>query len=102
MGYYTRYWLKWDKADDKLCAAIAAFSSEDALNADGSSNGSVKWYNHEADMKALSYKFPGVLFTLFGEGEESGDIWKKYFQDGKMQFCKAVIDFPKFDAKLLK
>ena len=69
---------------------------------DGSSSDSCKWYEHEDDMKVMSKDFPEVLFTLHGEGEESGDIWNKYFLNGKVQVCKAEIKIDKFDPKKLK
>ena len=53
-----------------------------------------KWYEHEEEMKALSKEHPHVLFILDGEGEESGDIWRKYFRAGKMFRADAVISFP--------
>lgn len=51
----------------------------------------VKWYQHESDLRNFSKKFPGVLFILKCEGEESGDIWIKHFLDGKMQYCLNLI-----------
>lgn len=60
-----------------------------------------KWYEHEQTMRDISRVFPSVLFTLIGEGEESGDVWRKYFMDGKMQVSKAVISFEDFDEKKL-
>ena len=64
-------------------------------------NESCKWYEHEADMREFSKRYPVVLFTLAGEGEEAGDLWKKYFKNGKMQIAKAVITYDDFDAKKL-
>ena len=61
-----------------------------------------KWYEHEKDMRAVSSKYPETLFLLEGEGEESGDIWKKYFLNGKMQTCKSIITFEEFDKSKLK
>jgi hypothetical protein len=62
---------------------------------------SCKWYDYEKDMKAVSKKYPTTIFILEGEGEESGDIWKAYFLDGKMQKCKAKIIFDEFDESKL-
>jgi len=61
-----------------------------------------KWYEHEADMKKISKEYPDVIFELSGEGEESGDVWKKYFVNGKMQVCKAILVFDEFDKSKLK
>lgn len=61
-----------------------------------------KWYNHENDMREISKQFPDVIFQLNGEGEESGDIWVKYFVNGKMQTASAKITFDGFDQKKLK
>ena len=61
-----------------------------------------KWYDHEADMKALSMKYENVIFILYGEGEENGDMWTKYFLSGKMQIERAVISYGEFDKQKLK
>lgn len=59
------------------------------------------WYNYENEMKELSKKFPEALFKLHGEGEENGDIWDKYFKNGKMQVCKAAMTIPPYDESKL-
>ena len=59
-----------------------------------------KWYDHENDMKLISTTFHEFLFKLNGEGEESGDIWVKWFYQGKMQGGQAKLILPEFDAKL--
>lgn len=61
-----------------------------------------KWYEHEEVMKEISKEYPDVIIQLTGEGEESGDMWIKYFVNGKMQHCKAKIVFEEFDPKKLK
>ena len=60
-----------------------------------------KWYQHEDDMKRFSKLYPHILFELSGEGEESGDIWKKYFLNGKMQTCNVKMEFEPFDESKL-
>lgn len=61
-----------------------------------------KWYEHEEHMRAISKEYPDVIFQLNGEGEESGDVWIKYFVNGKMQKAAAKITFDEFDEKKLK
>ncbi len=57
---------------------------------------SIKWYEHEKDMLFASTVFPDWIFELSGEGEESGDIWVKWFWNGKMQGGKAEVVLPQF------
>lgn len=116
MGYYTRYSLEVHAADtsgaddvrqgqliDKklyeyqlIVDAIAAES--------GYSHpfeGDIKWYDYVKDMSNISKRFPDLIFTLSGEGEESGDIWKRYFYRGDDQYAAAKVTFAPFDHKAL-
>jgi hypothetical protein len=92
--------------NDVIARAITAAQRKDAdfmygVCSDGTPSESCKWYDHEKEMRAFSKQFPNVLFTLEGQGEEAGDLWQKYFLNGKMQTAKAVISFEMFDpAKL--
>ena len=103
MGYYTKYEL--DTFNE-----IADFESvyNDLMNfLDSDSCGSpfeesCKWYEHEEDMRKFSKKYPKIIFLLKGEGEQSGDIWRKYFKNGKMQECKAKITFDDFNEEKLQ
>ena len=110
MGYQTSYSLKSSK--EGLVKTLVESSLENdggnaggelhyAIDIDGSPNDCVKWYDHETEMREISKKNPGVIFTLHGEGEESGDVWKKYFLDGKMQEAYGVITFDDFDSTKL-
>ena len=104
MGYQTSYKLECDKPG--VVEEVHQDADEDsyirfAICEDGSTYDACKWYEHEEDMRKISLEHPGVLFFLSGEGEEAGDIWKKYFMDGKMQVAHAQIKFAKFDPKKL-
>ena len=72
-----------------------------AITETGRNNNSSKWYDHEEHLRDFSKKYPGILFELHGEGEESTDLWKQYYKDGKMQTCKAELSYPPFDEKKL-
>ncbi len=131
MGYYTNYTLeidskekvpscKHDKKGVKFCpecgvqvgmidifdVVVQHLKENYSDNYDISSivdevSDGWKWYEHEKTMREISAKFPSVLFTLIGKGEEAGDMWRKYFKSGKMQTAKAVISFDTFDEKKL-
>lgn len=94
MGYYTQHTLTVSDNDImEHCERIERLSGYSELF----EGESCKWYDHENNMRSYSKDHPKVLFTLEGEGEESGDIWKEYYKDGKMQRCKAKIMFDAFD-----
>ena len=60
------------------------------------------WYEHEEDMKELSLKFPDIVFDVYGDGEETEDLWHKYFKNGKMQYCPVRFEFDDFDESKLE
>ncbi len=61
-----------------------------------------KWGSWKVDMHTISRLFPQVLFTIDGEGEEAGDLWRAYVHNGMMQFEKAVITYGEFDTTKLQ
>lgn len=97
MGYYTRYELSQPIITEEIEKVIYELDIDYPL-IDGDS---CKWYNHEDDMRKLSLQFRDMLFELNGYGEEAGDLWIKYFKNGKMQYCPAIISFVEYDESLL-
>jgi hypothetical protein len=96
MGYETRYEISTSPISDEVIDAVKTASGYTYLFDD-----SCKWYDHEEHCKAVSKMYPEVLIEISGEGEESGDIWKKYFLNGKMQECRAKFSIPPFDKSKL-
>ena len=100
MGYYTRHELEIISGDDYITdykKEIGEISGYGNCLYD-----SIKWYEHEKDMRKYSKNHPNTLFKLIGEGEESGDLWHEYYLNGKMQRVKAQIIFEDFDSKKLE
>ena len=58
-------------------------------------------YEHTEDMRKISKIYQNVIFSLYGNGEEDGDMWVKYFMNGKVQTEDAVITYADFDPKKL-
>lgn len=100
MGYYTIFQCQTETTGeqrDKL-GEISGYSIESMF--DGEEN--VKWYDFESDIKQWSEIYPDQLFEWWGEGEESGDMWRAYVKNGKYFYQKAKIMFEDFDEKSLK
>lgn len=100
MGYYTNYKLGMTPDLPEVRGVIE--DDDDLAYAIGEDADSCKWYDHESDMRSLSKRFPDILFTLTGEGEEAGDLWRKYFKAGKMQSCPAQISYEPYDESKLR
>jgi len=112
MGYYTCYFLdaEWrelypepPETKDLLHREIERMdvfydnnSEDNCWNSD-----LIKWYEHEQDMLLLSSRFPQYLFTLYGNGEETDDIWYKYFIDGRCQCAPVEFVHDEFDVNKL-
>lgn len=94
MGYYTRFKLEVVSGGDYETDYEEVVSEQVDYNP---FSDETKWYSFEKDMKEVSRQHPKVVFELSGEGEEAGDLWKAYFKDGKMQMCKARIEYDNFD-----
>lgn len=104
MGYYTCFNLSVTEGNEDLIVQFRQESqgAEWAIDEEGKSNDSAKWYEYEEELQEFSAKHPDVLFTLYGEGEESGDLWIRYFKNGKVQLCPAKITYDPFNESLLK
>ena len=97
MGYYTNYTITADKVlPDDFEYQFTEIT--DYYFYDGKLEG--KWYDCEDDMINISKLYPNILFTVEGEGEESGDIWRQYFKNGKNHRIEPEIVWPEFDERM--
>lgn len=120
MGYYTTYYFHCEligsfeqKLDENFYDLLKVSSFGDDTTWDRRLDNryafmdgeSVKWYDHDEDMLELSKKWPGVVFILDGDGEDTGDIWRSFYNNGKTYQWRPKIDRPKFSdeiARMLK
>lgn len=99
MGYYTTFNLNWKPKDEKVSEHLAAKQLIDpdfchGIEPNGESADSVKWYDHELDIKTLSKEFPEISFVLTGHGEEAGDTWATGFKNGVIAKAETQYLFP--------
>ncbi|PFE80041.1 hypothetical protein CN333_00155 [Bacillus thuringiensis] len=113
MGYYTAHTLDAKNVDiseilsdlrEKMEAGSLDFHTDIfyAVNTNGEYYNETKWYDHETEMSAISRLYPDVIFELSGEGEESGDLWRDYYKNGKIQRCPAKITYDEYDESKLE
>ena len=104
MGYITVYELRVIEGNESLIAEFREECEEAkwCLDDEGNCNDSGKWYESDSDMEAFSKKHPEALFELSGDGEESTDIWKQYWRNGKVQHCQGVIVYDEYDESKMK
>lgn len=102
MGYYTSYSLSIHEEGDRYVYIEDAKKEITEYHNYNPFIEANKWYKHEEDMRRLSREYPNTVFILEGNGEDSGDMWMKYFKNGKMQEAKAIITYPEFDPSKLQ
>ena len=64
-----------------------------------------KWYDYEKDILHVSNKFPDVLITVNGNGEDDDDKWVQYFLGGMktpVYQAKIVVTYKEFDKTALE
>lgn len=54
--------------------------------------GDCRWYGMDEEMYTISTRFHKVLFTIYGDGDDSDDIWYEYWLDGARQTIGVRFD----------
>jgi hypothetical protein len=98
MGYYTDFKLEIKDSSvdvDNVLEELQSISGYRFYIKDGriESYDVIKWYDHILDMRNISMKFPNVLFYLYGNGEDEGDMWLEYYLNGSYQRAKTIIAY---------
>ena len=126
MSYQTIYRLEWKEETptvNEVARAIALAQPDSGLGQqrarlngqstalDGESEcweqiieggDETSWYQHQTDMSRVSRLWPGVLFTLHLNGEDSGDFSVEYHRDGKVHREPGEIVYAEFDPEKLE
>jgi hypothetical protein len=104
MGYYTRFNITISD-NTNICNIVERLCSISGYNwdyCDDEIYDFCKWYEHEHDMYLLSKEFPDIVFTVTGDGEESDDLWREYWKDGKVQNANRHIVYDEYNEDKLE
>lgn len=98
MGYYTDFRLEFNSTSaNQIQTRLEELSGYSFTNSSRTlCLDSAKWYDYDAHMKQLASEYPDVLFTLYGDGEERGDIWVQYYQGSISKGGKASLVYPSY------
>lgn len=87
MGYYTTFKLEEvypAVSRETIISAIQQEYGTSYTTIDIENGDTLKWHQHEADLLAVSTKYPNIAFKICGIGEESDDIWWAEYYQGKV------------------
>jgi len=110
MGYYTSYELRIEidgstnneTSEQVIEELVKEYKGAGyALDENGDTAESTKWYEHDEDLTEFSKKYPDYLFHLSGTGENNGDMWRCTYVNGKRHLRHAEITFAPFDPNKL-
>lgn len=111
MGYYTNFNLKvLDENEVEIDESfVPEWEQKELYGNDLSISDliwrtadSMKWCDYHDEMLEYSKKYPEFVFILDGEEEESGDIWREFFKNGKSYVWQLTYSPPSFDESKLK
>lgn len=93
MGYYTDYYIRLSMPNKALIEQLEELSGEifEGDNQEVSVN--AKWYNCREHLAQITKKFPNVVVSVTGYGEEVADIWHEFWLNGQYQFEQLEIKF---------
>lgn len=108
MGYYSDFEIsikenKGSMSIQEINKNIKEFiENEVGYYASGLNVFDAKWYSWEEDLKRLTEELNDVVIEVERTGEESGDLQRNYFKNGKMQECIPEIVYENFDESKMR
>lgn len=97
MGYYTNFCFTLEEGPkeqyEKMLKDIDGIIGNDETSSLESVN--AKWYDYDKDIKQLSERYPDIAFRVYGDGEESDDLWQEYWRAGKC--FREQVQFATYD-----
>lgn len=96
MSHNSRYTITAEDGRPSLDEILESFYYGNGT-ARSAKEGRTPWCDWKEDMRALSTRNPGILFTVHRKGEDSGDIEVGYFLNGCYQGGMAELRVPAID-----
>lgn len=102
MGYYTEFNIILSKPNDDFINDLEEISKEQFEGNNTFYSTYSKWYDYQDHLMLISKKYPDLIIKIIGYGEQPGDIWCEYWQDGNYYHEDFVPQFTEFSSSLLK
>jgi len=104
MGYYFQFDIKLKEAnsEDTLIFQTALKEIYNDFEFDSKYNTAfieAKWYDYDEDLLSISKLIPDCYIVLYREGEESNDLYKSVYCNGKEKTVQAEIIYPKINVQ---
>ena len=100
MGYYTHFRIETEGEQPDTEKLESDFNRiTDGYSFMNISDDTRKWYDYDSNMTELSRLYPSTIFHVWGEGEDSGDIWHHVFCNGESKQVYAKTIYPDIDIK---
>lgn len=102
MAYYTHFSIVLTNVaskaeEEEIIRKIQNISGETFDGGDSEYFVYTEWYDSEMDISKVSKMFPHVFFIIEGVGEEKGDFWRRYVQNGKQQLATGELVFEDYN-----
>jgi len=107
MGYYTNYTIEVKTIDDhtmvsseqmnsiaELVRTTSGYQSFHAMGNFITGDDAIKWYKWLAHITEISQTYPQLVFVVRGAGEEHGDNWIAFLENGVGVTGNATLVFP--------
>jgi len=97
MGYYTDWKVRIIPESEEE-RAIKNLNRISGYHFDSNGYlGEAKWYESEDSLAKLTMAIPDIIVIVDADGEESGDIYRLYAWNGKVEYVKPVMTYQEPD-----
>jgi hypothetical protein len=100
MGYETTHSIKVHIGNES--DIITAIMSQTNYHSNTLFTHRCKWYTRKDDCLRVSNRFSDAIFSIYGYGEDEGDLWREDYHAGKLVGNWKFDGIPDMDVQMYK